>query len=959
MKVGKINFIKNCILSGFLLVTFSLSSQNFLGWNRKQAITINNSQVAGANNLTNFPFLVTLDHLNSEIVDGGSNSALNGGGDIRFSSDAAGNNRLAIEVVEFTTDATTANRRCQIWVKIPSLSATSDTTIYIWYNKSGEVQPAATGTYGSQALWSNNYVSIWHLDDDINAGGTPLQILDSGTSSNDGVSGGNMNINNRLTSKVGDGIDLMGDNYFIVGNDASLNLTSDLTISGWFYPTTNHAGYIMAKRSETVSDGYNILTQIGGETVYYEGTTATTHYTNLADYNLNQWNYVVFKINSSGTGLTAFLNGSFSSEITISALPDGLAQNFYLGTRSYGSYRFNGAIDELRVSNIARTNDWIITEYNNQNNPLTFAIAGVPQATTSNTQAPTAPSLSSSSKTETTIDLSWTAATDDIAVTGYKVYKDATLETTLGNVLSYQITGLTASTAYNFTVTALDAAGNESLVSNIVPITTESASNNQGQELYVSNAASSVNETNSTTGWLAVGGASSTIITSDSNESYVGSYSLKIEAVNGSYSRGHYSFDTEIGKDYAITIHAKSTSPDNPGFYLWEGFSNFNFLSVTSANWTKYTFNVTANAVLATIKVYAGSPTTPGSTVYIDNISIIEVDQAPPTAPTLSSTVQTDTTADLSWTTATDNTAVTGYKVYKGAVLETTLGNVLSYQVTGLTASTAYNFTVTALDAAGNESVVSNTVAITTNTQTDTQGPTASTVSSSVQTDTTADLSWTAATDNTAVTGYKVYKDAVLEMALGNVLSYQVTGLTASTAYNFTVTALDAAGNESVVSNILAITTNATSGGGSGNWTLNNQNVYYNTGNVGIGTTTPDEKLAVNGNIHAKEVRVDLSGWPDYVFTKTYDLRTLKQVAEYIKNKGHLPNIPSAKEVEENGILLGDMNAKLLEKIEELTLYILQQQKKIDKKDTDILDLEERLKAQESRLKKIENLLNL
>ncbi|MEC7265770.1 MAG: hypothetical protein VXW38_18670 [Bacteroidota bacterium] len=116
------------------------------------------------------------------------------------------------------------------------------------------------------------------------------------------------------------------------------------------------------------------------------------------------------------------------------------------------------------------------------------------------------------------------------------------------------------------------------------------------------------------------------------------------------------------------------------------------------------------------------------------------------------------------------------------------------------------------------------------------------------------------------------------------------------------------------------------------------------TGNVGIGTTSPDAKLAVNGNIHAKEVKVDLTGWPDYVFKTGYDLPTLEAVETHIKEKGHLINIPSANEVEENGIELGEMNKLLLEKIEELTLYIIQLENKMKK-----------MEHLEARLIKLEN----
>ncbi|WP_417887116.1 hypothetical protein [Zunongwangia sp.] len=103
------------------------------------------------------------------------------------------------------------------------------------------------------------------------------------------------------------------------------------------------------------------------------------------------------------------------------------------------------------------------------------------------------------------------------------------------------------------------------------------------------------------------------------------------------------------------------------------------------------------------------------------------------------------------------------------------------------------------------------------------------------------------------------------------------------------------------------------------------------TGSLGIGTqSTGAWKLAVNGKIKAKEIKVEI-GWADFVFEKEYDLPTLAEVENHIKKTGHLKDIPSAKEVEKNGIFLGEINAKLLQKIEELTLYTITQEKKIEK----------------------------
>ncbi len=102
------------------------------------------------------------------------------------------------------------------------------------------------------------------------------------------------------------------------------------------------------------------------------------------------------------------------------------------------------------------------------------------------------------------------------------------------------------------------------------------------------------------------------------------------------------------------------------------------------------------------------------------------------------------------------------------------------------------------------------------------------------------------------------------------------------------------------------------------------------TGNVGIGTDNPTYKLSVNGNIRSKEVVVE-SGWADYVFERSYSLRPIAELEQFIRDNKHLPNIPSAKEIEEKGLSLGETQKRMMEKIEELTLYIIELNKKIEK----------------------------
>lgn len=119
-------------------------------------------------------------------------------------------------------------------------------------------------------------------------------------------------------------------------------------------------------------------------------------------------------------------------------------------------------------------------------------------------------------------------------------------------------------------------------------------------------------------------------------------------------------------------------------------------------------------------------------------------------------------------------------------------------------------------------------------------------------------------------------------------------------------------------------------------------------GNVGMGVIDPSEKLEVNGTIRSKKVKVEASPWPDFVFAPSYELRSLGELEKFIADNQHLPEVPSAKEVEKDGLDLGKMDATLLQKVEELTLYLIE----INKNQEKLIKEMESLKKENAVLKK-------
>lgn len=129
--------------------------------------------------------------------------------------------------------------------------------------------------------------------------------------------------------------------------------------------------------------------------------------------------------------------------------------------------------------------------------------------------------------------------------------------------------------------------------------------------------------------------------------------------------------------------------------------------------------------------------------------------------------------------------------------------------------------------------------------------------------------------------------------------------------------------------------------------------VTNNSGFVGIGTDAPNEMLSVNGNIRAHQIKVEstASTWPDYVFKNDYQVPTLVETEKFIKENGHLPEVPKAETVEKEGYSLNEMDKILLKKVEEITLHLIKKDKEIIKQQDEIDNLKSIVEQMQTKIK--------
>ena len=377
-------------------------------------------------------------------------------------------------------------------------------------------------------------------------------------------------------------------------------------------------------------------------------------------------------------------------------------------------------------------------------------------------EAPTVPAdVKTTEVTVTTAKITWSESTDNVSVAGYNVYVNETkVNDALVTGTEYSLTDLTAATEYSVTVTAVDAAENESAKSEAVVFTTEAEKDTQAPTAPTDVKATEVTETTAKVTWSEA----------TDNVGVVGyNVYLNETKVNDALV---------TGTEYALT-------------------------GLTEA--TEYTVRVTAvdAAENESKRSEAATFTTPKTQ-----------DTEVPSVPAgVAASDVTQTGAKITWTASTDNVGVAGYNVYLGeSKVNTSPVTVTEYALTGLTANTGYTVSVSAVDAAGNESAKSEAASFTTleaEEEKDTEVPGVPTnVSAADVTQTGAKVTWSEATDNVGVAGYNVYvNEAKVNEELVAGTEFALTGLTEATEYTVRVSAVDAAGNESARSEAATFTT--------------------------------------------------------------------------------------------------------------------------------------------------------
>ena len=383
------------------------------GWSYRKQITIDSTKIDS--DLTDFPILVKLTSTNFDFT-----KALSSGNDIRFTS-SDGTTLLSYERERH--DST--NSVAEYWVKIPSVSSSTDTTFYVYYGNS-----SASDGADATNVWDSNYVGVWHLNQDPS--GTAPQILDSTSNNNDGTANGSMTSSDLVDAQVGKGLDFDGSDDDVEVPDPSTDLGSAFTVEYWVKMKSGASGNYtpMVCKNGATNNNYPGPFSIRSnndafpkDLIFYYGSDSGVANIVVSDvFSQDTWAYVTAKFDSTN-GAELYKDGSsIGTNSTTSNVADN-NQKILFAQRLDNLDFADITIDEVRISNTARSDAWIKATYNSESDNLNTFGSEETEATAYTLTLSETFTLSDVTQRKTTFlkSLTENLSLSDIAIAGRRV----------------------------------------------------------------------------------------------------------------------------------------------------------------------------------------------------------------------------------------------------------------------------------------------------------------------------------------------------------------------------------------------------------------------------------------------------------------------------------------------------------------------------------------------------------
>ena len=350
--------------NSFYTINQSANPWNATDWTLFDTITIDHTQID--EDLTDFPVYVDLGDLSNRFWNTTPSDSGTVGTDIRITTDAESPVELARELVTASSTQETG----ELHFRADVISSTTDTIFRIYYNgtTTGDYHPI--DTYGRNNVWDNGYVGVWHLSEDPTG-----QIVDATGIGLLGQSIGSMDASNLVAGKVGQSLDFDGsDDRIFLGYEDALNINQSLTLQTWANNDLTGANIaILGKTTSGNEKQYAFVQQQSPDEASFSYERSSNNFGSpIGDVNQNEW-YAITTTLDESLLITNYLNGSSTGSETAPAatLLDHDA-DFEIGRWGYIPSYYDGQLDEVRISNVVRSEAWISAEYTNQSTTSNF-----------------------------------------------------------------------------------------------------------------------------------------------------------------------------------------------------------------------------------------------------------------------------------------------------------------------------------------------------------------------------------------------------------------------------------------------------------------------------------------------------------------------------------------------------------------------------------------------------------